>query len=141
MDTKSPASTNGANQFMLPDPIIDIQMVPIPLNIDTEMAVWFERQYATLNELTSSQLLAELENLALEADVPSTTVELDAKTRSIVHQSATSAYAEYRTFMVSRGERFRPYNQWLALATPIACAMYALHLAIDEKLTILQTTA
>jgi hypothetical protein len=134
METNSPASTNGANTFMLKN-VPNTRMVHVPQNIDTEMAPFIK------DTVKNYTLFLNGEAYNSEYDVPILVVELDLKSRTIVHQSATSAYAEYRTIMVGLGLNFRPYNQWLALATPMALAYLATVQELDQKKESQQTTA
>jgi len=113
METNSHALTNGDSLLLVED-VHHIAVVAIPLDID----------------LAIDQVLEKLNSNTM---VPSLLVELNTTTGALVHQSATAAYAEYRTFMVGQGKNFRPYNQFLALATPMARVLYARVLETENE--------
>jgi hypothetical protein len=131
METNSPASTNGAEPFLL---AMEKKNLPVSINVvlDPDHLV-FDQEPENLYTR-----ILEMEKISSPYI---TRVELVPSTGTLTQESATTAYAEYRTVMISSGHLFRPFNQWLALIAPQARGLLNKKLQTRQDSTFQQTTA
>jgi hypothetical protein len=94
METKPPASTNGASQ-----PIFDFnEVVTVPYELLVDVHLYIDRE-------------------APRDHVPTVVVEWDKEIQALTHSSATAAYAIYKSYMDQKGQAPLAFRTWLVIAS------------------------